>query len=154
MMTVLKMDPERAEVVAQHLCVSLCELVRYSTWTTSAQSHWNITSSITPSCCPSTAAAKALWSSIPESQRPQHHVWGWVTLEPLASTCTCGLQRFLRETITWSQLTEQNPALPLGWGLLMRWGWVSFRVQCESQKSCTPRCLLYHIHLKGNWMHQ
>lgn len=34
------------------LPVSPCELVRNSTWAMSAQSHWNITSSITPWYCP------------------------------------------------------------------------------------------------------
>lgn len=68
---------EDAEVVAESCLV--CELVHDSTWTMLALSHWNLTSSITPTLSLN-KAAKALWSYIPKSLRPQHHVWGWTTV--------------------------------------------------------------------------
>lgn len=91
-------------------------------------------SSITPSHCPLTRAAKVSWS-----QRPQHYVWRLATWNPHLA-CTCGLRRILWEAITWSRVMEQNPDLPLGCGPFLMWGWVSVRVQCGSQKSSTQHC--------------
>ena len=96
------------------LCRSPCELVRDSTRTMSARSHCKITSSIAPSRCPPTTAARAPLirrPRVPESAAP---CVGVTCRRPRASTCTCGHRRFLWEAITWSRLTEQDSALPPG----------------------------------------
>lgn len=69
--------------------------------------------SITPSHCPSTTV-KLPRPSDPVSLSPWDHstMCGGELLGNLTSICTCGLQRVLREAITWSQLTEQEPGSP------------------------------------------
>lgn len=117
------------------MCVSAGELVCDPSWTLCAESRCKLTSSITLSYRPSTTAAKTFWSWIPESRRPQHHVRGWTTGDPRLHLHLCpsevpGRGRYV---IT-ADRAEPSSASGLR---LRKWGWVRFRVRCESQESCS-----------------
>lgn len=111
----------------------------------SARSHWILTSSITPSYCPSSTAAKALWSCVLETTAPCVGV-NYRRPSPLPAPVAFrySSERPLHEH-GWQRRTKLCLYGQIS-HLFKMWGSVSFRVQCECQKSCGQ---LYHIHSKG-----